>query len=197
MGKDQDLRVTKTRRALAFAMLTLLERESFAKISVNEICKEALVSRSTFYSHFEDKYTLLRFCLKEIKDNFIQHLPGKTIAEHLYDILTYIRDHDKVFRHIFLTDVSEEMTVMFRNLFVKDFTLAIEQCEQGSGELPAPAPLLAVFYGSGLASTVMWWIGSDYPLTVQEMAEGQSALLKNVCPVIEDVCPTIDGGLHP
>lgn len=51
----QDLRIKKTQRLLALAMLTLLEKEGFSKITANDICTEAMISRSAFYSHFEDK----------------------------------------------------------------------------------------------------------------------------------------------
>ncbi|POA00817.1 TetR/AcrR family transcriptional regulator, partial [Staphylococcus carnosus] len=51
-----DLRVIKTKRALSDSLFKLLENTMFSSITVNMICEEALVHRTTFYKHFYDKY---------------------------------------------------------------------------------------------------------------------------------------------
>lgn len=55
----EDLRIIKNRRGIEGAMLLLLQEKDFSKITIQDICREALVSRSTFYAHYLDKYDLL------------------------------------------------------------------------------------------------------------------------------------------
>lgn len=55
----EDKRIVKTKRNLKDAMIRMLSTEDFERISVTELCKEAKVSRITFYSHYSDKYALL------------------------------------------------------------------------------------------------------------------------------------------
>ena len=55
----EDKRIIKTKRSLKAAMIKMLEEESFESISITELCREADVSRITFYSHYSDKYALL------------------------------------------------------------------------------------------------------------------------------------------
>lgn len=55
----EDKRTIKTKRSLKAAMIKMLEKESFESISITELCREADVSRITFYSHYSDKYALL------------------------------------------------------------------------------------------------------------------------------------------
>lgn len=55
----EDKRIIKTKRSLKAAMIRMLEKESFESISITELCREADVSRITFYSHYSDKYALL------------------------------------------------------------------------------------------------------------------------------------------
>ena len=57
--KETDLRVIKT-KALSSSLLQLLEQQLFQTITVNQICDNALVHRTTFYKHFYDKYDLLK-----------------------------------------------------------------------------------------------------------------------------------------
>ena len=54
-----NVRKFKTNRDIKQAFIQLLSEKSFQKITIDNICETALISRSTFYSHFVDKYTLL------------------------------------------------------------------------------------------------------------------------------------------
>jgi AcrR family transcriptional regulator len=65
--KREDLRVIKTRNACSGALLSLLRQRNFNKITVYDICNEALVSRAAFYMHFNDKYALVSHWLTEEK----------------------------------------------------------------------------------------------------------------------------------
>ena len=56
----EDLRVVKTRRAVEVAMEKLLGERPFDAITVQAVLDEALVNRKTFYSHYRDKYDLVR-----------------------------------------------------------------------------------------------------------------------------------------
>ena len=57
--KKEDLRITKTKRDLRYAIVELLKTNQFEKITVGDICEKAMVNRMTFYKHFNDKYDLL------------------------------------------------------------------------------------------------------------------------------------------
>ena len=57
MSKSQE----KKQEILALALRTLLKHEAVEKITVDQICREAKVHRSTFYRYFQDKYDLLQY----------------------------------------------------------------------------------------------------------------------------------------
>lgn len=56
---SHDRRVRKTQTAIKDALITLLEKKRFEEITIQEISDLADVNRSTFYTHFIDKYDLL------------------------------------------------------------------------------------------------------------------------------------------
>lgn len=60
-----DRRVVRTRRTLQHALLTLMLKKGYDAITVEEICAEANVGRSTFYAHFTSKDELKRGGLDE------------------------------------------------------------------------------------------------------------------------------------
>lgn len=54
----KDLRVIKTDRNIRSSFLRLLKEKNFESITVQNILDEALINRTTFYSHFSSKYEL-------------------------------------------------------------------------------------------------------------------------------------------
>ena len=53
----KDVRRIKTERDIQTAFLDLLKTKKFRQITIADICQQSLTSRSTFYSHYLDKYS--------------------------------------------------------------------------------------------------------------------------------------------
>lgn len=64
----EDKRIRKTKKNLKNSMILLLSEKDFEHITITELCREAEISRITFYSHYNDKYALL----DEIFDDMLQ-----------------------------------------------------------------------------------------------------------------------------
>ena len=58
----RDNRRANTKKAIQEAMVTLLKTESFDDITTIKIAKEAGISRSSFYTHYKDKFELIDSC---------------------------------------------------------------------------------------------------------------------------------------
>lgn len=70
-----DLRNKRMKLLIYQSFSELLQNEPFAKITIDEIAKKALIHRNTFYNHFSDKYDLL--------ENFIAYyFPEDIIIDH-------------------------------------------------------------------------------------------------------------------
>ena len=89
--KKTDARIIKTRRGLRESLVKIMENKPFDKISVSEICSEALVNRMTFYKHYNDKYDLLNDIILDIKYSILNKLEKKyPHADIEADSLNYI-----------------------------------------------------------------------------------------------------------
>lgn len=54
----QNPQLIRTERAITNALIQLLKRKPFEKITVQDILDETPVTRATFYAHFRDKYEI-------------------------------------------------------------------------------------------------------------------------------------------
>lgn len=55
----------EAKKLLSNALFSLVKKKPFEKVTVCDICDEAMVHRATFYSHFADKYALLTYSIDE------------------------------------------------------------------------------------------------------------------------------------
>lgn len=74
MSAKEDLRITKTKRTLFNSLLELMKEKAFEEIKISDICTSALINRSTFYAHYEDKYELLVALLDNQKNILLSEL---------------------------------------------------------------------------------------------------------------------------
>ena len=61
----EDPRVLRTQHLLLHAFSDLYSEKGFHAMTVQDITERAGVNRGTFYSHFEDKYAILEYWLRE------------------------------------------------------------------------------------------------------------------------------------
>lgn len=86
-----DLRIEKTEKAIKNAFIELRAKKPLEKITVKELCAEACINKSTFYSHYADIYALSEAIeretvlsiidsVKDLKDEFFDNSAGVTRA---------------------------------------------------------------------------------------------------------------------
>ena len=85
--------------ALAASLKRLLEKESIEKISVDRICEECRIGRSSFYRYFQDKYELLTWIIETEFFRSLEIDPNKTIWDYYPSFIKYIYDSRKFFKN--------------------------------------------------------------------------------------------------
>lgn len=68
MESKTDLRIVKTKKILKETFLDMRRNTPLEKIQVRELCKKALINKSTFYSHYGDVFELSN----EIEDDTLE-----------------------------------------------------------------------------------------------------------------------------
>ncbi|MBI5933370.1 MAG: TetR family transcriptional regulator [Chloroflexi bacterium] len=71
-----DPRVKRTRGLILQSFENLLAEKNFETISVQDVTDNAQVNRATFYAHFQDKYALLDYSIRQM---FMQEIEKRTL----------------------------------------------------------------------------------------------------------------------
>lgn len=75
----KDPRVIKTLERISGAVLANLERHPFREITLNMICQDAMINKTTFYKYYRDKYDYLKQYLDSLMDRFCRQLDAAFI----------------------------------------------------------------------------------------------------------------------
>lgn len=103
--ESKDIRVQKTKKNIEDSFLYLVKEKPFTDITIKDICDEAMISRSTFYSHYKDKYDLLEYFFEKIISNFAaigtNYFCEKSMSlkiETAQELLTYVYKNADIFK---------------------------------------------------------------------------------------------------
>lgn len=168
----------KSREAIVQAMDQLLKQKPFRKITVNDICRTAVVGRTTFYAHFEDKYKLISYILQQearkLEEILLSSSPEEVILEALLDI----RDNKKLYVHLFVKEVPEELKQLLQHTFNIFFTNILQVCkEEGVKMASDNMPSLVAYYSSGVVGMLIWWFETNFEMPAEEVVSCLSNLL--------------------
>lgn len=163
MATKKDIRFTRTEQALFETFYTLLCQKKFHNITINEICAQACVSRTTFYLHFIDKYQLVESFL-----NTLKYSTEKDDNQMVIDrILTILQDHRKAFSHLLIGD--QEIEKVLSQWLLKDFFHEYTEKEK-QGKLYTVSPkLISIFYTAGFISLLTSWLNEELYCSKEEM----------------------------
>lgn len=67
-----DRRIARTRAGLQHALIALIMKKGYDAITVEDICEEANVGRSTFYLHYASKDALKRSGLEHLRNELVE-----------------------------------------------------------------------------------------------------------------------------
>ena len=93
--KNLDLRIRKTRRAIRSGLVKACEAKPYEHVSVADICRVSMVSRTTFYDHYTGKDALLAEVVAFLLEDITPALEGlwfgeggdsRAVARYLADI---------------------------------------------------------------------------------------------------------------
>ncbi|MCR4867788.1 MAG: TetR/AcrR family transcriptional regulator [Lachnospiraceae bacterium] len=157
-----DRRQKKTRKAIYGAFTELLKKESYSKITVQQIIDLADIGRTTFYSHFETKDDLLNALCSDIFDHvFSDDLVKEKnhdfsqvhdIRSQITHMLYHLKEHMDYLPGI-LSGESEDIFMSYFKKHLEELFSKVIVAPSGT----APICYLINHTVCDFAETVRWW----------------------------------------
>lgn len=183
MKKKEDLRIVKTRNLLYRSLIKLMRDKSFEEIKVADICSDALINRSTFYSHYDDKYELLLDFVNTLKTNLLNDLEQNDhivntkgyYLEMIRLIFEHIDSEKDIYYSIMMSNRSSIIVDILTDVAVRDINKRVEIDNIHKGNVPTD--ILVKFYLGAVFSVGMEWLRSRNKYTKQEILDYLSELI--------------------
>ncbi|WP_251942389.1 TetR/AcrR family transcriptional regulator [Staphylococcus sp. Marseille-Q5304] len=168
----------RTVRHIISTSYQLLEHHYFDSVTVQQICQEAEINRSTFYRYFEDKNDLLYHIMQYIGELLFgtKHIHQKRNA--IESLFHYIDDHRSTFRHLLLSSKQEDVFRDFQQIISNEMfegAFAKTDCEEHEDELAAHIResrfphLICDVKSMMLVEVLRQWLVHKYEFTPKEL----------------------------
>ncbi|MFF2483504.1 TetR/AcrR family transcriptional regulator [Paenibacillus sp. NPDC058071] len=165
-----DLRKRRSMQMLWKALFDLMteEKMKFSKITVDQICEKAMVHRSTFYKHFDDKFRLLEYGLNQLMEQYWDIPLEKRILKPFYwsnEFFEGSASHKLVRAQHGDELFFDCMTAYSMRILKKDALKFFEH----SKPIDIPYDLLAEFHVSSMVALSEWWRKNPDRVSVSQM----------------------------
>lgn len=179
----KDLRVIKTKNMLYTTLISLMREKRFEEIKVSDICSQALINRSTFYSHYNDKYELLVDYINDLKKSLLLELEKNkntlNTKEYYLEMIKLFLNHIDEKREIYLSTVinnhnSIMMDIVY-DVLVHDISSDLKKEENNQ----IPRDIIAKFYLGAVVSVGIEWLKNGKQYTKEELLEYFDVLIPN------------------
>lgn len=167
MNTKNNSRYKTSSQKIEDAFLSLIHKHKYESITICQICEQAHINRSTFYTHYDDINDLII----KIESNFancmakIFHYGTRQTHEAFIEMFTFIRNHQafyKAFLNIPYATLAESNTK----------TAVLSNIENlKTNDLSGFALYYrASFFGAGIKEMCRLWLARDCQETPEQMA---------------------------
>ena len=176
-----DLRIIKTKKSIYDAFISLMSEKTFEEIKVSEICERALINRSTFYSHFDDKFTLFDNLISDMKNNLLGELSKKEITddtkEYYMDIIKILLDEIDNNKDIYVASLINNRNSIAMDMIYTTLKEDLKIKTKNHKEGKIPNEFLASFYIGGIYIACMEWIKGGFKYSKDDIIEYIDSLI--------------------
>jgi AcrR family transcriptional regulator len=176
-----DLRVRRTYKFLWDALIALMMERDFESLTVTDICERAMVHRTTFYKHYEDKHGLLYHGIQDELNSLFEEMDsriGKSVEVmnepdtlHLVILFEHILRQERFYRLMLCGDGIGKFYTLFRKSLAERLTRRSKgHFHQEEDHVSLRNALRLQSHLGALLSAVTWWLENNCPYTPAQMA---------------------------
>lgn len=182
-ARRKDARIERTRGELLQALLLLLERHSFDRITIRGICARAGVGYATYFRHYPDKAALLNdLAAAEVQELLTRALPRLFAVDSRAACVTlcsYVDERRKLWLAMLTGGAADTLREEFARQS-KQLPASLERTQM-VGRVPVE---LAIAFGvSGVIEMLSWWLQHHDTYTLDGIADVINRLV--ITPILQ------------
>lgn len=187
-----DPRVIKTLRHIDDALIDNLRNHAFRKITVDMICRSAMINRSTFYKYYSDKYELLDNYLSRVMKEFEEAtastdfilaspytISDQQYVENFQKTIDYVYEHREVYRILWHSSIDRPIYKEMESIICANILKTIREDPAGSHQITPYHTLYAELFSSNLMTMIRWWLSNEPRITRSDVLEVMNGNMKN------------------
>ena len=181
-----DLRIVKTNKALYVALLLLMKENTFEEIKISDLCQKALINRSTFYAHYNDKYELLITMVEDLKQALLSSLKTNEndintkeyFMEMLKILIDHIEDKKDIYQAILVNNRNGILMDILYDVANRDINERIKD-DKVVKNAHIPSEVITKFYLGAIVNIGIEWIKNNCRYTKEELISYFNILIPN------------------
>ncbi len=175
---SDDLRVRRTRALLQKALIDLTIEKGFTEVTVRDITERAMVNRSTFYHHYEDKYALLSQYIEEAIALIYEEADDSPLltdsnqpSAGMIRILQHVQTNADFYRALLGKKGDPAFCAQSFRQFIEQQFHSMLDSKQAQLDPSRPPMALSVNYilHAGIGA-ILWWLENDQPCPPEQVA---------------------------
>ncbi|WP_035512698.1 TetR/AcrR family transcriptional regulator [Halalkalibacillus halophilus] len=174
MSEKLDRRKKYTRMILKETLIELLYKKSISSITVKELCEQADINRSTFYTHYQDHYDLLNKIEDELANDLSSYLQRYNFSEQeesvkmTQKLVEYVQENQKIFNTLLNHNADPAFEKRMSDI-ARQFLMS--NWEKVNHTNSAQSSYLSTFTISGAIHVIKEWLENDQKEPPSELAE--------------------------
>lgn len=148
--------------SMAAALLKLMAQKPYHEISICEIIDAAMVSRNSFYRHFQNKDDVLRYYISSETERWLEHTKINCLnAANWQEYVAFLLEHLYEYRDKIDLLMRDHKMYLLEEEFDRRFTATLSAVED---------PWHIAFITGGFYQLLCCWAKTGYEKTPQEIA---------------------------
>lgn len=174
---DKDLRVRKTKKAILNVFTEELINTNFEDVTITSICDKAEIRRATFYNHFQDKYELLAYAVRNTVKDFtkdygdIGYTYETLLLKFAEDAIDFLTNNTE----LVLSLSKSNLLPLLNSIMFEEVRRELEDCYEKyqldqSKEIKDKKNMLVHYHFEGIFGALKWWTNEKEPITKEELS---------------------------
>jgi len=177
-----DRRIQRTRNSLIDAMPELMMKYNWDQINVQRLCDHANVSRSAFYTHFNNKAEVLDQCFERLEQELLVPVSGRGIdANRTLAFLPNLLSHVQGHCDLMTRNMTSQAGLVILNRF-KSVVKTMTEREFAQCERHKPRKDQITFITGGIYAMLEQWHLEQCQTSVKTMTKRIDALVADFVP---------------